>query len=99
MFDWVPDPVCQTYSGNSESSSPATTLEAAGSGSDERGGLLDVAVGVVDGLGHVVVADREVDQRALGLCTPVVLGRHLDLAQRVALGPFSRGAGADRRAP
>jgi len=25
MFDWVPDPVCQTYSGNSVSSAPLIT--------------------------------------------------------------------------
>jgi hypothetical protein len=28
MFDWVPEPVCQTYSGNSPSSSPPTTSSA-----------------------------------------------------------------------
>ena len=64
---------------------------------DDRRGLLDVAVGVVDGLGHPVVADVEVDQRSLGLRAPVVVGRHLDLAERVALGTGSGGVQPDRQ--
>jgi hypothetical protein len=67
-----------------------------GAGVDDRGSLLDVAVGVVDGLGHAVVADIEVDQRPLCLRAPVVVGRDLHLAERVALGPGARGLQPDR---
>ena len=58
-------------------------IEPSGCLVDQRRRLLHVPVGVVDGLGHVVIADREVDQRPLGLRAPVVLGRYLDRAHRI----------------
>src|SRR5262249_39695198 len=80
----------------SDDRSCALLLEPPRGAVDERGRLLDVAVGVVDGLGHMVVADREVDQRPLRLRPPVVLSRDLDLAKRVALDPLTRRARANR---
>jgi hypothetical protein len=66
---------------------------------DERGGLLDVAVGVVDGLGHAVVADGEVDQGPLRLGAPVPVGGHLDGAHRVRFAAGAGGVDADRDVP
>ena len=45
---------------------------------DQRCGLLDVPIGVIDGFGHAVVSDGEVDERALGLGAPVAVGGYLD---------------------
>jgi hypothetical protein len=61
----------------------------------DGGGLLHLPVGVVDRLGQPVVADREVDQRPLRLRAPVLVGRDLDGAHRVGLGPGAGGQ-ADR---
>ncbi len=52
-----------------------------------RARRLQHAKGMDDGRGHRVVADGEVMEAALGLRAPVVLGRHLDRAHRVGLGP------------
>ena len=57
--------------------------ETAGLVIDQRARLLDVAIGVVDGLGHAVVADREMLQRTLGLGAPIAVGWRLDLAHAV----------------
>jgi hypothetical protein len=66
---------------------------------DERGGLLDVAVRVVDGLRHAVVADGEVDQGPLCLGTPVPVGGHVDGAHRVRFAAGAGGVDADRDVP
>jgi hypothetical protein len=71
--------------------------QPSGAAVDDRGGLLDLAVGVVDGLGHPVVADGEVDERPLGLRAPVLVGGHLDLAHRIGLDPRPLDRQADRR--
>ena len=104
MFDWVPDPVCHTYSGNSVSSCPAdhliahpldqlrpSTPAAARPGVDHGGGLFHVSVGVVHLLRHPVMADVEMLQAALGLRAPVLVRGHLDFAQAVELSPHSGG--------
>ena len=61
--------------------------QPAGLAVDQRGGHLDVAVGVVDPLRHVVVADGEVLQRALGLGAPVLVGGDVDGPHRVGFPP------------
>ena len=55
-------------------------------GVDQRGGLLDVRVGATDLDRHPVVADGEVDERALRLRAPVVFGGDVDGPHRVGLG-------------
>ena len=62
---------------------------------DQRARLLHVAVGVVDGLGHAVVADGEVLQRTLGLGAPVAVGRHHDLAHAVEFFTFPDSGNAN----
>ena len=46
----------------------------------------------ITAVGHAVVADREVVQRALGLRAPVAVGGHLDRAHAVGLGAGAAGA-------
>ena len=83
MFDWVPDPVCQTNSGNSGVVLAGDDLvrravdelglvlrEPAQLGVHPGRGLLHDAVSPVHRLGHPVVADGEVVERALGLRAP-----------------------------
>ena len=83
MFVCVPLPVCQTESGNSSSSLPAMTSSAARTMSvgllvgqlaevpvHERGGLLEDRHAADHGLGHAVVADREVVQATAGSARP-----------------------------
>jgi hypothetical protein len=65
-------------------------------GIDPRRRLLDVAIGMRDGERHAIVADGEVDQRALRLGAPIMLARNLDDAHRIGLAPHARLAGADR---
>jgi hypothetical protein len=55
---------------------------------DESARFLHVAIGVVDGLWHAVVADGEVLQGTLGLGAPVAVGRHHDLAHAVEFFTF-----------
>ena len=99
MFDWVPEPVCHTTSGNSPSCCPATTSSAAPAmASARRGsrsprsrftsadGLLDEGEGVHERQRHALVADAEVLDRALGLRAPESVGGHGDRAERVGLG-------------
>ena len=108
MFDCVPEPVCQTRSGNSAASVPSITSSAARTMSSCRlgrekpqpgvhvgGGLLEDAEGADDRDRHRVAADREVVERALRLGAPVVLGRDLDRPHRVGLGA-GRGGGRVR---
>jgi len=58
-----------------------------GRGVDHRRGLLHVPVRVVHLHRHLVVADVEVLQAALGLRTPVMVRGHLDVAQAVEFLP------------
>ncbi len=84
MLVWVPEPVCQTTSGNSSSSLPAATSAAAAAmalpilgssapsfdvGLGRR--LLQQAEGVDQRQRHALAADAEVLQRALGLGAPI----------------------------
>src|SRR5690242_11687876 len=62
---------------------------------DQRRRLLNVAVGVIDALGHVVIANREVAEAALRLRTPVPVGRDLDTAHRVGLVALTGGVDAN----
>ena len=64
--------------------------EPPGRGVDQGRRLFDIAIGVVDALWHAVVADREMYEAALGLRSPIAVGRHLDLAHRVGLAPRFR---------
>ena len=104
MFVWVPEPVCQTRSGNSPAEPAVGDLrrrrgdqlvllggQQAELRVDARGGELEDPEGADDPVGHHVAPDREVVERALGLRGPVVVGRYVDLAHRVRLGP-GRGA-------
>ncbi len=70
--------------------------QAAGPGVHHRSGLLHVAVGVVHLFRHPVVADVEVLEAALGLRTPVPVGRHFDVAEAVELPARAGGIEADR---
>ena len=72
-------------------------LQPPGSPVDDRGRLFHVAVRMVDGLGHPVVADREVQQRALGLRSPVPVRRDFDLAHGVGFGAGSGYVQAHRQ--
>ncbi len=97
MFDCVPDPrlpdvereVVVELAGDHLVSGlddriGTPLLESLRLGIDERGRLLDVAVRVIDRLGHVVVADREVLQRALCLrAPPIPVGGYVDVAHGV----------------
>ncbi len=109
MFDGVPEPVCQTNSGNSSSSPPlmissqtrsiSCPFQAGrqpGAGIHHRGGLLHVAVGVIDLDRHPVPADVEVLETPLGLRAPVTVGGHLDVAGTLEFAPHPRGAQANR---
>ncbi len=58
---------------------------------DLGGGLLEQAHRADHGAGHLVVAMREISQRALGLRAPIGVGRHLDRAHAVGLDPFGLG--------
>src|SRR4051812_46377691 len=60
-------------------------------GVDDRGCLLHVAVGVIDLLGHPVVADVEVLEAALGLRAPVPVGGNLDVAEAVEFASLPHG--------
>jgi hypothetical protein len=109
MLDWVPDPGLPDVErelgvevardrlvGHPADQVGLPLLEPAGAGVHRRGSLLDVAVGVVNRLGHAVVADVEVGQRALRLGAPVVLGGYLDVAEGVGLGAGAGGVESDR---
>ena len=110
MFDWVPEPVCQTRSGNSAASVPSATSPAArtirsrcSAGSRPRSAFtsaaarLRIAEGVDDRDRHGVVADREMMERTLRLGAPVVVGRDVDRAHGVGLcsGGAGGGVGVD----
>ena len=108
MFDWVPEPVCQTRSGNSAARVPSITSSAArttrsrlSAGRSPRSAFTSAAALLEDPEGaddrdrHRVAADREVVEGALGLRAPVVVGRDLDRAHRVGLGA-GRGRGSVR---
>ena len=71
--------------------------QAAGFCVDDRRRFFDIAIGVVDLLGHFVVADIEVLQAALRLGTPVVVGRHIHLAQAVELLTQAGGRQPNRK--
>src|ERR1700733_1719852 len=62
---------------------------------DESARFLHVAIGVINGLGHAVVADREMLQRTLGLGAPVAVGRHHDLAHAVEFFTFPGSGNAN----
>ena len=100
MLLWVPEPVCQTTSGNSPASLPSTTscaacaIASASLGSrppsplvHPRRGQLDDAERPDEGGRHALAADAEVLQAALGLGAPVVVGRDLDRPEGVRLHP------------
>ena len=63
---------------------------------DQRAGFLDDAVGMVDGLRHAVVADREVDQRTRRLGAIVSVGGNLDRSHRVEFGACALVGQSDR---
>ena len=63
---------------------------------DQSARFLDVAIGVVDGLGHTVVADGEVLQGTLGLRTPVTISWDHDRPHAVEFSALSRGFQANR---
>jgi len=48
----------------------------------ERRRLFDVTIGAVHAFRHAVVANREMDEAALRLRTPITIGGHLDFAHR-----------------
>src|SRR6266404_1713897 len=58
--------------------------------------LLDIAIGVINAFWHPVVADREIDETALRLRSPIAVGRHLDFAHRVGFASHSGRTNADR---
>src|SRR6266571_3050613 len=66
-----------------------------GTGVHDSRRLLHIAVGVIDLLGHAVVADVEVLEAALGLGAPVPIGRNLNVAEAVELPPHPGGIEAD----
>jgi hypothetical protein len=70
--------------------------QPAGRGIDQCCRLLDIAIGVINARRHAVVADREMDQAALRLGSPIAVGRHLDFAHRVGFAAGSGCANADR---
>ena len=99
MFDWVPDPVCQTTSGKLSSNLPAITSAAAATMAlpsvgvkialrhvHQRAGLLDDAKRADDRDRLAFPADGEVDDRPLGLRAPILVGRNLQRAKAVGLG-------------
>jgi hypothetical protein len=95
---WVPEPVCQTTSGNSSSSLPSATscaawaiaLAISGSSWPMRALTLAVASLTMPSAHHrrrhALAADLEVLQRALRLGAPVAVGLDLDRAEGVGLG-------------
>ena len=102
MLVWVPLPVCQICSGKWSSSLPSITSSAAWIDElglvggqhaevlvDLGGGLLEDAEGADQLARHDVVADIEMNQRALGLRSPVTVGRNLDRPHAVGFGPSS----------
>src|SRR4051812_49210491 len=96
MLDCVPDPVCQTTSGNSPSCRPATTSAAAPATASARRGsstqvlvhggrrLLHEPERVHQRRRHALDADAEVLQRALRLGAPVAFCRNLDRTESIA---------------
>jgi hypothetical protein len=106
MFDWVPEPVCQTTSGKLSSSLPSITSCAASmiASPSFASSLplallasrrpLDDAERADDGDGLLFPADGEVHDRALGLRAPVLVGGHLEGAEAVG---FGAGGGHDTR--
>jgi hypothetical protein len=103
MFDWVPDPVWNVQRelavqrpaddliADPLDQLPLPGRQAPGLGVQRGGGLLHIAVGVVDLDRHPVLADAEVLQAALRLRAPVPVRGHLDLAQAVELPPHPGG--------
>jgi hypothetical protein len=69
--------------------------QPSGGGIDQRRRLLDIAIGVIEALGHAVVADREMLEAALGLGAPVAVGRHVDTAHGIGLMAPAGGVDAD----
>src|SRR6516165_7152976 len=65
-------------------------------GIDQCRCLLNVAIGVIDALWHLVVADGEMDEAALRLRSPIAVGGYLDIAHRIGLAPHSGRIDADR---
>ncbi len=99
MLDCVPEPVCHTTSGKCSSSLPSITSCAAATMAlpsvrvepAERhvgfgGGALDDAERAHDRFGLLLPADLEVAERALRLRAPILVGGHLDGAERIGLG-------------
>src|SRR6516165_5979943 len=58
--------------------------------------FFDTAIGVMDTLGHPVLADREMYEAALRLRSPIALSRHLDLAHCIGLTPHPGCVDVDR---
>lgn len=54
-------------------------------GVDHGCSLLNVAVGVVNLFRHLVVPDVEMNQAALGLCTPIMACGYLNFANAIEL--------------
>ena len=105
MLVWVPEPVCQTTSGNSSVSLPSATSCAARrwpppslrSSSPEPPLTLAAASLTMperpdQGRRHALAADLEVLQGALGLGTPVAVRLDLDRSERVGLDANVLGA-------
>ena len=99
MLVLVPDPVWNTSIGNWSSCRPSTISAAAATIASRCSASDDAEVGVgAGGRGldpgervdqrrrQRLTADREVVDRALGLCSPEGVGRHLDVAHGVVLG-------------
>ena len=97
MLICVPEPVCQTTSGNSASCLPAITSSAAAMIAcrlvlrqhaeidvDLRGGALDLGQRAHQLTGHALAGDLEVLQRALRLRAPQPVGGDFDVAEGVS---------------
>jgi hypothetical protein len=65
--------------------------QPSGGGVDSGGRLFHIAVSVVHLGGHAVMVDVEMLQAALGLRAPIMVGRHLDIAQAVELPAHAAG--------
>ena len=64
---------------------------------DHRRGFLDIAIRVVNLFGHLVMTDVEMNQAALGLRTPVVIGGHFNFSDAVEFLAKTRSGKSDRQ--
>ncbi|MCY1543923.1 hypothetical protein D9M68_797630 [compost metagenome] len=59
---------------------------------DPRRGFLDQCQGMQHGQWHALFANGEIDQRALGLCSPISIFRDFDRAQAIGFGAAHGGS-------